>query len=86
MWTPLTEDFHLAVWHEFQHSNVDQILNLVLKGPTVVGVMSRAIRVVYTKCVGMIVRSGGIGSSEGFHTPALFAALCGASGAGFSFP
>ena len=55
------EDFHLAVWHEPQHSNVNQILNLVLQGPTVVGVVSRAVGVVNTKCVGMIVRRGDIG-------------------------
>ena len=50
------EDLHLAVWHEFQHPNVDQILNLVLQGPTVVGVVSRAVGVVNTECVRIKVR------------------------------
>ena len=57
---PLTEDFHLAIWHESQHPNVNQILNLILQGPTAIGVVSRAVGVVTTKCVGTIVRSGGI--------------------------
>ena len=57
---PLTEDLHLAVWHEPQHSNVNQILNLVLQGPTAIGVISWAIGVVNTECIGMIVRRGGI--------------------------
>ena len=60
MENPLTEDFHLAVWHEPQHSNVNQILNLVLQGPTVVGVVSRAVGVVNTECVGIKVRRGDI--------------------------
>ena len=58
---PSAEDFHLAIRHEFQHSIVNQILNFVFQGPAVIGVMSRTIGVVYTKCVRVIARSRGIG-------------------------
>ena len=60
MENPLTEDFHLAVWHEFQHPNVNQILNLVLQGPTVVGTVPRAAGVVNTEFVGIKARRGDI--------------------------
>ena len=31
---PSTQALHPTVWHKFQHPNVNQILNLVLQGPT----------------------------------------------------
>ena len=58
---PLAEYFHLAIRHEFHLSSVNQVLDLVFQRPTVIGVMSRTMGVVYTKCVGVIARSRGIG-------------------------
>ena len=38
-----------------------KILDLVFKGPVVVGVMPRTVRVVGTLCILIIVRRGGVG-------------------------
>ena len=45
---------------EFYFLGVYQVLYLVLKIPTVVGIMPYTVRVVCTFCIGVIIRRGGI--------------------------
>ena len=57
----LTETFQLTILCEFQCSFINQVLNFVLQLPTVVSIMPRAVGMVCTPCIRIVVRRRSLG-------------------------
>ena len=56
-----SSDYVRSLWYfKLNLSSVDHVLNLVLERPTVVRSMPRAIRVVCTPLIRMVVRGGSV--------------------------
>ena len=56
----MVEEFSLTILCEFQCSFVNQVLNFVLQVPTVVSIMPRAVGMVCTPCIRIVVRCRGL--------------------------
>ena len=57
----MIETFQLTILCEFQCSFINQVFNFVFQPPTVVSIMPRAIGVVCTSCIRIVVRERSLG-------------------------
>ena len=53
-------EFSLAILCELQRSSIDQVLNLILQRQTIICIMPRAIRMISTPCLRILVRRGSL--------------------------